>query len=273
MFANAGFEDVRPYKYWDAQKRGLDLSGFLADLEVNTFPWTLEQQLQSQTPPKLVQVFWNNVPQIKSDYTVTLFILCLFAFCDFVKLKCWPIALNRVLFPFSQSCPERSIFVLHACAHNPTGTDPTQEQWKQIAEVMMVLKLLWPPQMSSHRQNVCVHNESYLFLFLLFFGREGSCLCSLTQLIKDSLRAAWIKMPGPFGFSCRWALKCSAPSHSPRTLASIVCNTWACSYQLVTVSNIVFSIIALHMPTALKSRYIGLIFHGFEVLSLIWWSC
>lgn len=38
-----------------------------------------------------------------------------------------------------QSCPERSIFVLHACAHNPTGTDPTHEQWQQIAEVMMVL--------------------------------------------------------------------------------------------------------------------------------------
>ncbi|XP_049592159.1 aspartate aminotransferase, cytoplasmic [Syngnathus scovelli] len=72
LFTNAGFEDVRPYKYWDAQKRGLDLSGFLADLE---------------------------------------------------------------------SCPERSIFILHACAHNPTGTDPTQEQWKQIAEVMMRRKL------------------------------------------------------------------------------------------------------------------------------------
>uniref|UniRef100_A0A673AMZ4 Aspartate aminotransferase n=1 Tax=Sphaeramia orbicularis TaxID=375764 RepID=A0A673AMZ4_9TELE len=72
VFANAGFEDVRPYKYWDAEKRGLDLAGFLGDLE---------------------------------------------------------------------SCPERSIFVLHACAHNPTGTDPTQEQWKQIAEVMMRRKL------------------------------------------------------------------------------------------------------------------------------------
>jgi aspartate aminotransferase len=29
-----------------------------------------------------------------------------------------------------------SIFVLHPCAHNPTGVDPTQEQWKGIAEVM-----------------------------------------------------------------------------------------------------------------------------------------
>lgn len=35
VFANAGFEDVRPYKYWDAQKRGLDLNGFLGDLEVS----------------------------------------------------------------------------------------------------------------------------------------------------------------------------------------------------------------------------------------------
>lgn len=72
VFSSAGFEDVRPYKYWDAEKRGLDLSGFLRDLE---------------------------------------------------------------------SCPECSIFVLHACAHNPTGTDPTQEQWKRIAEVMMRRKL------------------------------------------------------------------------------------------------------------------------------------
>uniref|UniRef100_A0A673G7A4 Aspartate aminotransferase n=1 Tax=Sinocyclocheilus rhinocerous TaxID=307959 RepID=A0A673G7A4_9TELE len=67
VFSNAGFEDIRPYKYWDAGKRGLDLEGFLGDLE---------------------------------------------------------------------SAPDHSIFVLHACAHNPTGTDPTQDQWKQIADVM-----------------------------------------------------------------------------------------------------------------------------------------
>lgn len=35
-----------------------------------------------------------------------------------------------------KSAPEGSIILLHACAHNPTGVDPTQEQWKQIAEVM-----------------------------------------------------------------------------------------------------------------------------------------
>lgn len=29
-----------------------------------------------------------------------------------------------------------SIILLHTCAHNPTGVDPTQEQWKVIAQVM-----------------------------------------------------------------------------------------------------------------------------------------
>jgi aspartate aminotransferase len=32
--------------------------------------------------------------------------------------------------------PERSIVLLHACAHNPTGVDPTAEQWVMIADVM-----------------------------------------------------------------------------------------------------------------------------------------
>ncbi|KAF8456049.1 pyridoxal phosphate-dependent transferase [Kalaharituber pfeilii] len=35
-----------------------------------------------------------------------------------------------------EAAPEGSIILLHACAHNPTGVDPTQEQWVQIAEVM-----------------------------------------------------------------------------------------------------------------------------------------
>jgi aspartate aminotransferase len=29
-----------------------------------------------------------------------------------------------------------SIILLHACAHNPTGCDPTMEEWKQIANVL-----------------------------------------------------------------------------------------------------------------------------------------
>jgi len=39
------------------------------------------------------------------------------------------------------SAPEGSIILLHACAHNPTGVDPTREQWMQIAKVMRKNKL------------------------------------------------------------------------------------------------------------------------------------
>eukprot|EP00977_Amphora_coffeiformis_P021865 scaffold10022_cov170-Amphora_coffeaeformis.AAC.17 len=35
-----------------------------------------------------------------------------------------------------QTAEPRSIILLHACAHNPTGCDPTVEQWKQIADVI-----------------------------------------------------------------------------------------------------------------------------------------
>lgn len=33
------------------------------------------------------------------------------------------------------AAPTGSIFLFHVCAHNPTGVDPTQEQWKKISEV------------------------------------------------------------------------------------------------------------------------------------------
>ncbi|KAK6482142.1 aspartate aminotransferase [Huso huso] len=72
VFGDAGFTDVRPYRYWDAENRGLALAGFLEDLE---------------------------------------------------------------------NAPEYSVFLLHACAHNPTGTDPTPDEWKQIAEIMERKKL------------------------------------------------------------------------------------------------------------------------------------
>lgn len=38
-------------------------------------------------------------------------------------------------------CPENSIVLLHACAHNPTGVDPKPEQWKEISNVIKKRKL------------------------------------------------------------------------------------------------------------------------------------
>lgn len=37
--------------------------------------------------------------------------------------------------------PEGAVIILHACAHNPTGCDPTPEQWAKIADVLEKRKL------------------------------------------------------------------------------------------------------------------------------------
>lgn len=35
-----------------------------------------------------------------------------------------------------QNAPNQSIILLHPCAHNPTGVDPTLDQWKEIAAII-----------------------------------------------------------------------------------------------------------------------------------------
>ncbi len=46
------------------------------------------------------------------------------------------LAFNPFIETLKNAAP-RSVFLIHACAHNPTGVDPTREQWGQIAEVML----------------------------------------------------------------------------------------------------------------------------------------
>jgi aspartate/tyrosine/aromatic aminotransferase len=35
--------------------------------------------------------------------------------------------------------PENAVILLQACAHNPTGVDPTQEQWREISKAVKVI--------------------------------------------------------------------------------------------------------------------------------------
>lgn len=35
-----------------------------------------------------------------------------------------------------EAAPDHSIILMHACAHNPTGVDPTTDQWRQIADIL-----------------------------------------------------------------------------------------------------------------------------------------
>lgn len=65
-----------------------------------------------------------------------------FRYLLFIQIFCF---LNFILFLIYKgfiedlsNAPENSVIILHACAHNPTGCDPTQEQWKKIADVIEV---------------------------------------------------------------------------------------------------------------------------------------
>lgn len=59
--------------------------------------------------------------------------------------------------PF-QKIPEKSVIVLHACAHNPTGVDPRPEQWKEMAALIKVtgfgIKLKYKIQLNAGLRKV-----------------------------------------------------------------------------------------------------------------------
>jgi len=41
-----------------------------------------------------------------------------------------------------KAIPEGSVILLHACAHNPTGVDPSPEQWKELSKIIKDRNLL-----------------------------------------------------------------------------------------------------------------------------------
>jgi aspartate aminotransferase, mitochondrial len=41
-----------------------------------------------------------------------------------------------------RAAKEGSVILLHACAHNPTGVDPTRDDWERILEVVKERRLL-----------------------------------------------------------------------------------------------------------------------------------
>ena len=54
--------------------------------------------------------------------------------------------MNNIIIVYEpiQNAPENSVIILQVCAHNPTGVNPTREQWILIAEVMKVIAhIIW----------------------------------------------------------------------------------------------------------------------------------
>jgi len=62
-----------------------------------------------------------------------------------------------------QKIPEKSVIMMHACAHNPTGVDPRPEQWKEISNIVKVSRN------SLHEPYPLLkYSDKYYSLFELF---------------------------------------------------------------------------------------------------------
>mmetsp|Transcript_25895 Transcript_25895/g.31426 ORF Transcript_25895/g.31426 Transcript_25895/m.31426 type:complete len:265 (-) Transcript_25895:238-1032(-) len=60
------------------------------------------------------------------------------------------------------NAPEGSIIMLHAAAHNPTGVDPTKEQWDQIMEVCKSKKhICWFDSAYQGFATGCLEKDAY----------------------------------------------------------------------------------------------------------------
>ena len=66
-----------------------------------------------------------------------------------------------------RAAEDESIFLLHACAHNPTGVDPTREQWAELSKLMKTKKQIafFVHKLGRHRGQTTavkeVHEECF----------------------------------------------------------------------------------------------------------------
>ncbi|KAG8928059.1 aspartate transaminase aat1 [Tulasnella sp. 418] len=70
-----------------------------------------------------------------------------------------------------KNAPSKSIVLLHACAHNPTGIDPTPEQWKEISDVVKEKELF--PFFDMAYQGFASGNTNRDAFALRHFVKEG----------------------------------------------------------------------------------------------------
>ncbi|XP_053601257.1 aspartate aminotransferase, cytoplasmic isoform X2 [Plodia interpunctella] len=133
-----------------------------------------------------------------------------------------------------RAAPENSVVLLHACAHNPTGIDPTHEQWEKIADIMEERKLFpffdsayqgfasgdlerdaWAVRHFLRRGFELVCAQSYAKNFGLYNERVGN----LAIVVKDAKYVPAIKS------QLTWVVRgmySNPPAHGARVVARVL---------------------------------------------------
>jgi len=80
------------------------------------------------------------------------------------------------------NAPEGSVIVLHACAHNPTGIDPTHEQWSQVADLIKT-KNLFPFFDCAYQgfASGCLDTDAWTVRYFVERGFELFCSQSFSK--------------------------------------------------------------------------------------------
>ncbi|RWS25376.1 aspartate aminotransferase-like protein [Leptotrombidium deliense] len=79
--------------------------------------------------------------------------------------------------------PEKSVVLLHACAHNPTGVDPKPQQWKEISKIMKTRNLF--PFFDMAYQGFASGNIDKDAHALRLFIEDGHHLCLAQSFAKN----------------------------------------------------------------------------------------
>ncbi len=82
-----------------------------------------------------------------------------------------------------KAAPVGSIILLHACAHNPTGIDPTEDQWKNISDV--VREKSHYPFFDMAYQGFASGDTKKDAFALRYFVQEGHNLCLAQSFAKN----------------------------------------------------------------------------------------
>jgi len=80
------------------------------------------------------------------------------------------------------AAPAKSVIILHACAHNPTGVDPTKEQWQRIADICRANQLF--PFFDCAYQGFasgCLDTDAWSVRFFVSQGFELFCSQSFSK--------------------------------------------------------------------------------------------
>ncbi|ESQ51654.1 hypothetical protein EUTSA_v10017723mg, partial [Eutrema salsugineum] len=95
-----------------------------------------------------------------------------------------------------KNAPEGSFFLLHACAHNPTGVDPTDEQWREISQLFKVLLVGIHPAKDAKSIRIFLEDGHHIGISQSYaknMGHYGQRVGCLSVLCADEKQAVTVK--------------------------------------------------------------------------------